>query len=209
MFGSCFPGYSAYVAKYDSLGVKQWGHIISAMSGTSNSPTSIALDSLGFAYLVGSTSVNLDGHTKSGSRDSFVYKIDGNTGLQPNQQSSVLIQIDGGATTNARACVMNSQDELHMAGSWIKSGSPWSILTMSMGLRPTTAPTMAPSSAPTQLPTNAPSISPTGSPTASPTPLVTHMLDVYWSDLVAGNTGSTNQRAAHVSYECSLTRLVC
>ncbi len=63
----------AFIVKYDTLGVKQWTQLLGVTAGTTNS-YGVSVDSSANAYVVGYTTGNLDGQTKTGSGDLFLTK---------------------------------------------------------------------------------------------------------------------------------------
>jgi len=67
-------GRDAFIAKYDSSGVKEWTRLL----GTSldDSGAGIAVDSSDNIYITGYTYGNLDGRINSGSSDAFIAKYD-------------------------------------------------------------------------------------------------------------------------------------
>ncbi|TGK15730.1 hypothetical protein EHO61_14270 [Leptospira fluminis] len=67
----------AYVVKYDTNGNKQWTRTL-GVGGSSLSTNGVASDSLQNVYILGSTSVSLDGQAFSGTSDLFLSKYDTN-----------------------------------------------------------------------------------------------------------------------------------
>lgn len=65
-----------FIAKYDTNGNKLWLNTMGVASRTIE-PRDLALDAAGNIYVVGSTTADLPGNTRTGTTDSFIMKFDG------------------------------------------------------------------------------------------------------------------------------------
>jgi hypothetical protein len=97
----------AFLAKYDSTGIKVWTRQLG--STVSESATSVAIDSNNNVYITGSTDGSLDG-TNAGSRDAFLAKYD-STG-------SIIWTRQLGSTTEDRAnsVAIDSNNNVYITG---------------------------------------------------------------------------------------------
>ena len=75
--------WDAFIAKYDKNGNKQWTKLLGIQGNRQYTESySVALDSADNCYIVGQTTGNLDGQTKTGDLDAFIVKYDTNGNKQ-------------------------------------------------------------------------------------------------------------------------------
>jgi hypothetical protein len=76
-YGSLLMGpYNAFLAKYDSSGIKQWTTPLGTSNSNDTGANGVAIDSNNNVYITGSTNGSLDGITSAGLYDAFLAKYD-------------------------------------------------------------------------------------------------------------------------------------
>lgn len=100
-----------YVTKFDTNGDRQWSRQM-GVAGVQSNAVGVAADSSGNVYVAGVTEGNLDGVSKTGTRDAFLVKYDSSG----TKQWTRLLGVDG-KSTYGNAVALDSSGNAYLAGN--------------------------------------------------------------------------------------------